>query len=224
MPHPDKHNAEDGRVGAIIADDHFAVRAGLRLILDQMPEVQVLHEAVDGDDLLMAAGRLKPGLVLTDITMPGTDGFAALTELRSSLPSVRLLVMSLHDEPNMVRRAVRCGANGYLLKGGSRLELEHAVRSMLSGRAYFCPEVTVRLLEPPEIDAREVLTTRQIDICKLLASGLSSKEIAFHLGLSSKTVDAHRARILERLQISDIATLALYCARQGIIDPGKPIA
>lgn len=210
------------RVRVIVADDHFAVRAGLRLLLEQMPEVQVLHEASDGDDLLAAAARLKPGLVLTDITMPGTDGFAALTELRRALPAVRLLVVSLHDAPHMVRRAVRCGANGYLLKGGSRLELEHAVRSLLAGRAYFHPDVTVRLLEPPEVDAREVLTARQIDICKLLASGQKSKEIAFRLGLSSKTVDAHRTRILERLHISDIATLALYCARQGLIDPDRP--
>lgn len=224
MPRADAPGAVDARVGVILADDHFATRVGLRLLLDQMPEVHVLHEAVDGDDLLEAAGRLKPGLVLTDITMPGTDGFSALTELRRSLPTIRLLVMSLHDEPHMVRRAVRCGANGYLLKGGSRMELEHAVRSMLSGRAYFCPEVTVRLLEPPEVNAHDVLTTRQIDICKLLAGGLTSKEIAFRLGLSSKTVDAHRARILQRLHITDIATLALYCARQGIIDPGKPIA
>ncbi|MBA4263690.1 MAG: DNA-binding response regulator [Comamonadaceae bacterium] len=210
-------------VKVIIADDHFAVRAGLRLLLEQMPGMQVIHEASDGDDLLEAAGRLEPGLVLTDITMPGMDGFAALSELRRTLPAIKLLVVSLHDAPHMVRRAVRCGANGYLLKGGSRMELEHALRSLLAGRAYFCPDVTLRLLEPPEVDAREVLTARQIDISRLLASGLTSKEIAFRLGLSSKTVDAHRARILERLQINDLATLALYCARQGLIDPNRPI-
>lgn len=223
MPRANRPSPEAPRVGVIIADDHFAVRLGLRLVLEQMSEVEVLHEAADGADLLEAAGRLEPGLVLTDISMPGTDGFAALAELRRTMPAVRLLVVSLHDAPHMVRRAVRCGANGYLLKGGSPVELEHAVRSLLAGRGYFCPEVTERLLEPPEVDAREVLTARQIDICRLLASGLSSKEIAFRLGLSSKTVDAHRARILERLQISDIATLALYCARHGLIDPNGPL-
>ncbi|MGQ3050822.1 MAG: response regulator [Roseateles sp.] len=212
-----------GSAGVIIADDHFAIRAGLRLLLEQMPEVSVLHEATDGDDLLEAAARLKPDLVTTDITMPGTDGFAALTELRRTQPGIRLLVMSLHDAPHMVRRAVQCGANGYLLKGGSTMEFEHAVRSLLAGRGYFCPEVTVRLLAPPEVDAREVLTARQIDICVLLASGLTSKEIAYRLGLSSKTVDAHRARILERLHIGDLATLALYCARQGLVDPHRPL-
>jgi DNA-binding NarL/FixJ family response regulator len=130
-----------------------------------------------------------------------------------------IVVVSMHDEPGIVRRAVQAGAQAYVLKGSPPLELEQAVRSVMAGIAYFSPEVTQRLLLPSEPDAGDVLTPRQIEILCQLAVGRSSKEIAFELGLSPKTVDAHRARIMERLAIRDTPGLALYCVRQGLIDP-----
>ena len=130
-----------------------------------------------------------------------------------------LLVVSMHDEPEVVRRAVQAGAQAYVLKGSPPLELEQAVRAVIAGVAYFSPEVTQRLLIPSEPSASELLTPRQIEILRHLALGHSSKQVAFELGLSPKTVDAHRARIMERLAIRDVPSLSLYCVRQGLIDP-----
>lgn len=208
-------------ITTLIADDHFVVRSGLRAMLELIPEVQVVDEAADGDELLRAARALQPRLVVTDISMPGRDGLSVLRELASVLPSGRVLVVSMHDEPHVVRSAVQAGAHGYLLKGGSAMEFEHAVRSLIAGRPFFGAEVTQRLLAPSEPAADTLLTPRQIEILCRLALGQSSKGIAFELGLSSKTVDAHRARIMERLRLRDTVSLALYCVRQGLIDPSR---
>lgn len=209
------------RIGIVIADDHFLVREGLRAMLRNVAGAEVVGEAADGDELLALALELDPALVITDITMPGQDGLAVLSVLRQRLPRARVLVVSMHDTPHLVRKAVQHGAHGYLLKGGPPMELEHAVRTLLNGQAYFSPQVTQQLLAPDEPSAEEVLTARQLDILKLLAVGLSSKEIAFKLGISSKTVDVHRARIMERLQLGDVVSLSLYCVRQGLINPAQ---
>lgn len=206
-------------VRTLIADDHFLVRAGVRTALRPLEELEIVYEAADAAELLEAAERLRPGLVITDLAMPGRSGLEALGELRRMLPDAKLLVVSMNDNPNQVRQAVQCGAHGYVLKGGAPTELEHAVRLLLAGRSYFSPELTQQLLAPAERRAEEVLTERQLDILKRLAAGASSKQIAFDLGLSAKTVDAHRARIMERLGIRDLANLSLYCVRQGLINP-----
>ena len=213
----------DEAITTLIADDHFVVRSGLRVMLEQIEGVRVVQEAASGDELLQAARALRPRLVVTDIAMPGQDGLTVLDRLRDELPATRLLVVSMHDEPYIVRRAIQCGAHGYLLKGGTPMELQHAVHTVLTGRPFFCAEVTQRLLAPAEPDADTTLTPRQIEILKRLAVGMTSKEIGFELGLSSKTVDAHRARIMDRLQIRDPVSLALYCVRQGLIDPGRAL-
>lgn len=209
------------RIGIVIADDHFLVREGLRATLRNVAGAEVVGEAVDGNELLALALELQPALVITDITMPGQDGLSVLSLLRQRLPRTRVLVVSMHDTPHLVRKAVQHGAHGYLLKGGPPMELEHAVRTLLGGQAYFSPQVTQQLLAPDEPNAEDVLTERQLDILKQLATGMSSKEIAFKLGLSSKTVDVHRARIMERLQLGDVVSLSLYCVRQGLINPAE---
>lgn len=209
-------------IPTVIADDHFLVRSGLKVMLSRVPGVEVLYEASDGAELTAAAIRLRPRLVVTDISMNGMDGLEALSDIRAALPECRLLVISMHDEPYIVRRAVENGAHGYLLKGGPPMELQQAVHTLLSGGSYFSAEVTQRLLSAPEPSAKAVLTRRQIEILKRMASGQSSKQIAFDLGLSSKTVDAHRARIMERLQIRDVAGLTRYAIRHGFVDVAGP--
>jgi DNA-binding NarL/FixJ family response regulator len=208
-------------IRTLIADDHDLVRSGMKLLLEMIDGVEVVYEARSGSELLAAAQRLAPDLLVTDITMPDMDGLSALAKLREiGLPDLRVLVVSMHDSPDVIRRAVQLGAHAYVMKGSPPQELEQAVRNVMSGRAYFSPEVTQRLLTAGEPQAEDVLTERQLEILKLIASGFASKEIAFKLGLSSKTVDVHRSRIMERLNIGDIASLTLYSVRQGLVDPG----
>jgi DNA-binding NarL/FixJ family response regulator len=203
----------------VLADDHELVRAGLRLLFSQMDGLQVVGEASGGRELLPLVHRLRPDLVVTDLSMPDGDGLSAIEAVKGSLPDIKLIVISMYDTPDFVRRAVRGGADGYVLKGAPPFELEHAVRAVMRGSSYFSPQVAQRLLQTSEPAPEDVLTQRQIEILKQLARGHSAKEIAFELGLSPKTVDVHRAALMARLQIGDLASLTLYAVRHGLVDP-----
>jgi DNA-binding NarL/FixJ family response regulator len=208
-------------VRAVLADDHDLVRSGLKLLLEMVPGVKVVSEARNGEELLDAVQRETPDLVVTDISMRGMDGLTALSRLQTLATPPRVLVVSMHDSPDFIRRALKLGAAGYVMKEGSPLELEHAVKSVMAGHTYYSPQVSQRLLETSEPTPEEVLTERQLEILILIASGHATKEVAFKLGLSPKTVDVHRARIMERLRIDDVAGLTLYCVRHGLVDPAR---
>jgi DNA-binding NarL/FixJ family response regulator len=208
-------------IRTVLADDHDLVRSGLKLLLEMVPGVQVVSEARTGDELLRAVEREAPDLVVTDITMPGMDGLAALGRIRALDKPPRVLVISMHDSPDFIRRALKLGAAGYLMKEGSPVELEHAVRSVMAGHTYYSPQVSQKLLQTPERSPEELLTERQIEILVLIARGQSTKEVAYKLGLSPKTVDVHRARIMERLGINDVAGLTLYSVRHGLVHAGR---
>lgn len=208
-------------IRAVLADDHDLVRSGLKLLLEMVHGLEVVSEAKNGEELLQAVERHVPDLVLTDISMPGMDGLSALSRMRTMPKPPRVLVVSMHDSPDFIRRAFKLGADGYLMKEGSPLELEHAVRSVMAGQRYYSPQLAKKLLQTEERSPEDVLTERQIEILILIARGHASKEIAFKLGLSPKTVDVHRARIMERLGIDDVAGLTLYCVRQGLVHPGR---
>jgi DNA-binding NarL/FixJ family response regulator len=207
------------RIGVLLADDHDLVRGGIRAMLELMPEVDVLAEVRDGNELLAHLERVRPDLVITDIAMPGLDGLSALTEIRERHPQLRVLVLSMHDTPDFVRRAVANGASGYLTKQAAPRELREAVRAMAATGSYFSAAVARLLLASDRAGTGDELTDRQIQILTLLANGLSSKEIAYQLGLSSKTVDVHRGRIMERLDLRDVASLTRYAVRKGLIQP-----
>ena len=160
-----------------------------------------------------------PDVVMTDISMPGMDGIAAIAHLNKSRPQVKLLVLSMYDTVDFVKRAVASGACGYLMKDAPPFELEQAIRSVMATGTYFSPAIAQRLLQPSEPTVSDELTERQIEILRLIAQGKASKEIAYELGLSPKTVDVHRARIMERLHLGDIASLTLYAVRKGLIKP-----
>jgi two-component system, NarL family, nitrate/nitrite response regulator NarL len=209
-------------INVVLADDHDLVRAGLSSLLVSMSGVRVLAECRDGNELLELLESLHPDVVITDLTMPGMDGLTAISSIRQQYPKLKILVISMHEDAVAVKRAVANGANGYLRKDAPSFELEIALRSVMSTGSYFGAGVAQRLVEPAELQADEELTDRQIEILKLLAQGKSSKEIAFVLGLSSKTVDVHRARIMERLALHDIASLTLYAVRKGLINPQDP--
>jgi len=208
-----------GKVRIVLADDHDLVRSGLKLLLEMIAGVEVVSQARNGEELLAEVGRHTPDLVVTDLSMPGMDGLAALAALRAMPQPPRVLVVSMHDSPDFIRRALQLGAAGYVMKESSPLELEHAVRSVMAGLTYYSAQVSQRLLQAGERSPEEMLTERQREILALIARGQAAKEIAFRLGLSPKTVDVHRARIMERLGINDLPGLTLYCVRHGMIDP-----
>ncbi len=206
-------------IRVVLADDHDLVRSGINALLSMIDGVEVIAEARDGRELVTLVESLQPDVVMTDISMPGMDGIAAIAEIHAKWPQVRLLVLSMYDTVDFVKRAVASGACGYLMKDAPPFELEQALRSVMATGTYFSPTIAQRLLQPSEPTADDELTERQVEILRLIAQGKASKEIAYDLGLSPKTVDVHRARIMERLQINDIASLTLYAVRKGLIKP-----
>jgi DNA-binding NarL/FixJ family response regulator len=203
----------------VLADDHDLVRAGIQGLIELLPDVEVVAQAGSGEELLDVLEGMVPDLVITDIHMPGMDGLEAVAKIRSRLASVPILVLSMFDSAEMVQRAVASGANGYLMKNAAPQELQHAVRVMLRSGSYFNARVARLLMQPVDTLADDGLTDRQKEVLSLMASGLSSKEIAFELKLSPKTVDVHRARIMERLDLRDVASLTRYAVRRGLVKP-----
>lgn len=214
-----KPDSTQSPIRIVLADDHDLVRSGIKALLTMVEGVEVVAEARDGLELIKLVDSLTPDIVMTDISMPRMDGISAISQIHSSHPQVRLLVLSMYDTVDFVKRAVANGACGYLMKDAPPYELEQAVRSVMATGSYFSPAIAQRLLQPSEPTIDDELTTRQIEILKLIAQGRASKEIAFELGLSPKTVDVHRARIMERLRLNDIASLTLYAVRKGLIKP-----
>jgi DNA-binding NarL/FixJ family response regulator len=214
-----KPNPTPPRIRVVLADDHDLVRSGIKALLSMIDGVQVIAEARDGQELIQLVDNLQPDVVMTDISMPRMDGIAAISQIHAKHPKVRLLVLSMYDTVDFVKRAVASGACGYLMKDAPPFELEQAVRSVMATGSYFSPAIAQRLLQPSEPTIDDELTQRQIEILKLIAQGRASKEIAFELGLSPKTVDVHRARIMERLRLNDIASLTLYAVRKGLVKP-----
>lgn len=204
-------------IRVVLADDHDLVRSGIKALLSMLDGVEVIAEAKDGRELITLVDSLAPDVVMTDISMPGMDGLAAISQIHVKHPAVRLLVLSMYDTVDFVKRAVANGACGYLMKNAPRFELEQALHSVMATGSYFSSSIARLLLQPSEPTIYDELTYRQIEILKLIAQGRASKEIAHELGLSSKTVDVHRARIMERLNLNDIASLTLYAVRKGLI-------
>lgn len=203
----------------VLADDHELVRTGIKGLLTQIEGVEVIAEAHDGEELVALLAGVTPDLVMTDIAMPGMDGLTAIAEIHSRYPEVKILVLSMHDKVDVVKRAIANGARGYLMKDAPPFELEQAVRAIMKTGSYFSPSITQHLLQPAEPTPDEELTHRQLQILKMIAQGLASKEIGFQLGLSPKTIDVHRSHIMERLRLNDIASLTRYAVRKGLIKP-----
>jgi DNA-binding NarL/FixJ family response regulator len=214
-----KTNAVSPPVRIILADDHDLVRSGIKALLSMVDGLQVIAEARDGEELIALVDSLMPDVVMTDISMPKMDGISAISQIHAKHPQVRLLVLSMYDTVDFVKRAVANGACGYLMKDAPPFELEQSVRSVMATGSYFSPAIAQRLLQPSEPTVDDELTHRQVEILRLIAQGRASKEIAYELGLSPKTVDVHRARIMERLRLNDIASLTLYAVRKGLIKP-----
>jgi DNA-binding NarL/FixJ family response regulator len=207
----------------VLADDHTLVRAGIRKLLESMSDLEVVGEADDGLALLVLAEQLRPDLVLMDIAMPKLNGLDATIRLVEASPESRVLILSMHQNEEYVRLALRHGAVGYLLKDAATLELDLAIEAIRRGETYLSPAVTKGVLtdyvqrlrgdDPPTGQ----LTPRQREIVQLVAEGLSTKEIARRLDLSVKTVDTHRSQVMKQLDIHEIAGLVRYALRTGLI-------
>ena len=213
-----------------IVDDHKLVRAGLRSLIEDFGDYEVVAEAEDAMGAIDVADRLKPELMILDITMPGTSGLEVLPTVKSVSPGTQVLMMSMYDSRDFVMKALRQGANGYLLKDFAAVELQLALMSLTAGRRFLSPSVSDTVVEQAlssegaahgsgaaRGEPAALLTPRQLEILKLIAKGQTAKEIAFDLGLSIKTVETHRAQIMERLGIRDVPKLVLYAVRHGLV-------
>jgi DNA-binding NarL/FixJ family response regulator len=212
-------------IRVLLADDHTLVRAGIRGLLAGLTGVEVVGEAGDGHETLRLAETLHPDLVLLDIGMPGMNGLEAAARLAKFDASIRVIILSMHISEEYVLQALRAGAAGYLLKGADVAELEVAVRAVARGETYLSPAVSKRVVDDyvrrtsGTPDPLGVLTSRQREILQLVAEGNTSKDIAHRLGLSHRTVEAHRNQVMKRLDVHDVTGLVRFAVRVGLI-PG----
>lgn len=208
----------------LLVDNHALVRAGIRALLERIPDVAVVGEAADGREAIALVEQQRPDLVLMDITMPVMNGLEATTRIVKDFPQTRVVMLSMHTDEEYVLQSLRAGAAGYLLKDAGRAELELAVAAVQRNETYLSPAVSQHVVgdraRPAGTGAEgrlETLTPRQREILQLVAEGHSTKEIARILDVSVKTVETHRAQLMERLDIHDVAGLVRYAIRTGIV-------
>jgi DNA-binding NarL/FixJ family response regulator len=201
-------------ITVLLVDDHSLVRHGFRRMLEDEPGIRVVGEANDGPDAVEAATRLRPQVIVMDFALPSMNGAVAARRILANLPETKVLMLSMHSEPDYVRTCLDAGARGYLLKNAMDLELVEAVRRIAAGDQVLDPRLG-RLggsSEPPPS-----LTTRELEVLQLIVHGKSNKEIAIVLGLSANTVSVHRANLMQTLQIHNTAALVVYAIRTGLV-------
>ena len=210
----------------LLADDHAMVRRGLRLILDAEPDLEVVAEAGDGAEAVELAVRENVHLAVLDITMPRLTGIQAARELAQRRPEMRLLMLSMHDNEEYLFEALRAGAAGYVLKSAVDRDLVEACRATLRGESFLYPGAVSALVrthldrdEGDEGATFDPLTPRESEVVKLVAEGMSTREIAEVLVISPKTVERHRANVLEKLGMRDRVDLTRYAIRRGLVEP-----
>ena len=209
----------------VLADDHSVMRSGLRALLQQNPDMQVVGEANDGREALSLAESLKPDVAVLDITMPNLNGIEAARQMVSKQLDVAIIMLSMHSDEGYVLRALKAGAKAYLLKDSAEADLAQAIRAAAAGKSFFSPAVGKVLLEDymrklqrtGAEDSYDLLSPREREILQLVAEGNSSKDIANLLELSVYTVETHRARVMQKLNLHGIPELILYAVRKGVI-------
>src|SRR5262249_55504724 len=214
-------------IRVMLADDHVLIRAGIRALLENLPGVEVVAEASEGREALALAEAHRPDVILTDIAMPALRGLELPAGIASQLPDTSILTLSMHSEEEYVCRALQVGAAGYLLKDSGTAELELAIQAVARGEPYLSPAVSKHIIADylrrtsGESNQADQLTPRQREVLRLMAGGHTMKSIARALHISVKTVESHRAQLMERLDIHDLAGLVRYALRVGLIEPGE---
>ena len=210
-------------VNILLADDHNLVRAGIRALVEQLPAVRVVGEAKDGREALRLVKERKPDLILMDVAMPGLNGLEATARVSKEFPDVRVIILSMYANEEYVREAINAGAAGYLVKRSATTELERAITAVARGERYFSPLVSAHVNRDRDgnvsADRASIdrLTPRQREILQLIAERHSTKDIAGILSISIKTVETHRAQLMERLDIHDVPGLVRFAIRAGLV-------
>jgi DNA-binding NarL/FixJ family response regulator len=207
----------------LLADDHTLVRAGIRSLLEAMDNVEVVAESGDGREALELIGKHRPDVALLDIGMPGLSGLEVAKRAADESPRTKVVILSMHADATYVTQALRAGVAGYLLKGAAVSELPLAFQAVMRGETYLTPKVSRSVVEGFLRDTEPVpvegLTARQREILQLIAEGHSTKEIARILEVSVKTVETHRTRLMDRLDIHDVPGLVRFAIRAGLVAP-----
>lgn len=214
------------KIRVLLVDDHTILRAGLRMMIDAQPDIEVVGEASDGRQALAEAQRLQPDVVLMDITMPEMNGIEATRQLKRALDSTRVLILTMHENEEYLFQVLRAGASGYILKEAAGAELISAIRIVNSGRFYMSPsaqsmmvgDYLQRVRSGEERDSYSALTEREREILKLVAEGHTNNQIAERLFISPKTVDTHRTHIMDKLNLHSRAELVKYAMRRGLLE------
>jgi DNA-binding NarL/FixJ family response regulator len=209
------------KIRILLADDHAVVRRGFGHILSAQSDMEIVGEAGNGREAVEQAEELKPDIVVMDVSMPELNGIEATRRLAKSLPRTRILALSMHKDTVYVREILRAGANGFLLKDANDADLVAAVRAISQGQGYISPEVSEGVLTDYRrhvTDPIDLLTGREREVLQLIAEGKTNKEIAQALNLSVYTVDAHRGRIMEKLNLHSTGEIVRFAMRSGLID------
>ena len=211
----------------VIAEDHQLFREGLKSMLNKRDDIEVIGEAKDGIKAVKLIRKLKPDLVLLDLSMPKMGGISVLKDVKRELPDTRILLLTIHESDQYVLEAFDAGADGYCIKDSSRQELMLAIESVLQGKTYISPGISDQVMEGflsnrkrlKEKTSWDTVTQREREVLKLLAEGHSNKEIGKFLHISVKTVEKHRANLIDKLDLHNVAQLTAYAIKQGLVEP-----
>jgi len=212
-------------IRVLLADDHKLIRAGLVLVVQQQPDFSVIGEADDGRQAVEMVKSLKPDVVVMDIGMPNLNGIEAARQVTADRPDTAVVMLSMHADEGYVLRALKAGARAYLLKDSATTDLVQAIRAVVEGKSFFSPSVSKVLLQDymrklrrsGAEDSYDLLSPREREVLQLVAEGKSNKEVANLLNLSTYTVETHRAKIMQKLNLKGVPELILYAVRKGII-------
>ncbi len=219
-------HGDSTKIRVLLADDHTILRAGLKMMLNAQPDIEVIGEASDGRHAIQEAQRLLPDVIIMDITMPDCNGIEATRQVKRLQPDTRVLVLTMHENEEYLFQMLRAGASGYMLKEAADTELISAIRVVSSGRFYLSPsaqsmmvsDYLQRVRTGEERDSYSALTEREREILKLVAEGHTNNQIAERLFISPKTVDTHRTHIMDKLNLHSRAELVKYAIRRGLLE------